>query len=211
MNCGISLSSTWIVPRSIRWSSSQHLIILRSIEFSTQFREDFLNEPIICDLQIMVVQPGRLWLDFNLLLQFPAIPWTCSHVALDIDRTLFPAAPSELSGMAHQTAHQFPAKSFETDSTLENTFLGFGLCFGQCPACSCPRPHWQTPNPAADLQDIGNFPTKGRGIALCSGLLKSNTLISDLPPQVLLPSSFREFSSRCWSPFQLNKNDCEKT
>ena len=35
-------------------------MILRSIQLSTKIREDFVNVPIICDLQVMVVQPGRL-------------------------------------------------------------------------------------------------------------------------------------------------------
>ena len=40
--------------------------------------EDFLNVPTICDWQVMVVQPGRLKLDFNLSLQFRV--GTRSHV-----------------------------------------------------------------------------------------------------------------------------------
>ena len=88
-------------------------------------------------------------------------------------------------------------------STFENMFLGFGLCFGQCPACSFPRllrhsfacsfPRLlkQTLNPSADSLGFWKHPDHKKKIALCSSLLKSNTPTSVLFPQVLLPSS-------CW-------------
>ena len=93
-------------------------------------------------------------------------------------------------------------------STFEKMFLGFGLCFGQCPACSFPRllRHSfacsfsrllkQTLNPSADSLGFSKHPDHKKKIALCSSLLESNTLTSALLPQVLLPSSFLEFSSK---------------
>ena len=82
---------------------------------------------------------------------------------------------------------------------------GSGLCFGQCPACSFPRLLSQTLNPSAESPVFWKHTDRRNRIALCSGLLKSNTLTSVLLPQVLLPCSFVEFSSTLWSPFNWTK------
>ena len=85
-------------------------------------------------------------------------------------------------------------------STFENMFVGLGLCFGQCPACSftrllrhsfaCsfPRLLKQNLNPTADSLGFWKHSDHKKKTALCSSLLKSNTLTSAL--------RFRRFSFR---------------
>ena len=182
----------------------KYLIILRSIQFSTKIREDLLDIPMICDLQ---VQPGRLWLDFNLLLQFPATPWTVKHGALGIVLLQFPATPL-MHNMIMSTLLQFTATPSIMRDMITNTMLQFPaiplrlvvsfphlrarFCFLDSvldhvlPAIS--RGSFDTVLPAVSpssfnrswihlriLVGFGNIQTTRRGIAICSTLLKSNT------------------------------------
>ena len=65
MNCGFQYVDLQV----------KHLVILRSIEFSTKILEDFLNALVICDLQIMVVQTRRSFrVGFQSFVAVPATP-----------------------------------------------------------------------------------------------------------------------------------------
>ena len=94
---------------------------------------------------------------------------------------------------------------FETGrllSTLENTFLGFGLCFGQCPSrLQFPAAPWTNPESHCGFSGHWKHPDRRKRIALCSGLLKSNTLTFALLPQALLRSLFPELSSTWFFAF----------
>ena len=77
-----------------------------------------------------------------------------------------------LSGMVPSAVprfNQFPATPLRLVVSfphLRTSFWGLGLCVGRCPARSFPQLLLQTPNPAADSQDVGNIRTEGRGCPL---------------------------------------------
>ena len=112
MICGFHCCRHESFPDQYIGLQVKHLIILRSIQFSTKFHEDFLNVPKICDFQVMVVICSWILI---FLLQFPGTPWTFRRVAL---------------GSALFAVSRTP---FETCccliSTLENFFYGCWTLF----------------------------------------------------------------------------------
>ena len=65
MYCGFHRCRHQQSPGQYAGLQVEHRCILCSIQLSTKIREDFLNVPTISDWQVMVVQPGRLKLEFQ--------------------------------------------------------------------------------------------------------------------------------------------------
>ena len=65
MYCGFHRCRHQQSPGQYAGLQVEHRFILRATQISTKIREDFLNVPTICDWQVIVVQSGRLKLDFN--------------------------------------------------------------------------------------------------------------------------------------------------
>ena len=151
--------STWTVPRLIRWSSGQ---TSHHPPFDSVFDKDSWR---------MCQRTHNLWLagygdpawSFVVGFQsFVAVSrnslnfWSCClghSPARSFPRLLYNTQAWRPGQCSFAVSHN----PFETGcllSILENTFLGLGLCFGQCPACSFPRLLQQTPNPIADSMGI---------------------------------------------------------
>ena len=160
---------------SVLWQAPGSVLC---VQFSAKIHEDFLNVPIICDLQVMV---GRLLSDFNLWLQFSATLRTFSHVALACVLPAVSRGPSELSGTAPWALRRCSFQQLLRDWLYPLSHLRVRVrvwtlfwtmsCL-QFPAA--PSTLFRSQFPAGSfhgqriqlrvLQDIGNIRTRGRGV-----------------------------------------------